>query len=410
MAKRKKRKFSKTRIGANPRRGKPRTAPAPLLVLDQKPFLKKTLTQCRRLRTELHKKQERLRIFEEEEMAAYQRWFHSEFGALLTEIREMTEKASAHEFILEQMQCCALFRPEKLEEVHSELMRRLEDGTLYSFAPPEPEEEEEEDDDEEEEEDEDDGDWEEFDDVSEAFRQAFEEMFGDGRRPDAEEGDADQRRRPGKQPGRYPSPEEASIKTLYRALAKRLHPDHSDLESPMRERRWNELQCAYEERDLEGLQRIEAVCDMEVGGLSIGLGLARLRDLAAYHRSHLEPIRRALRQAKRHPAFDFEKANREVIRREARIGLSDTLDQIREKIEWIREEIDDMIEADTEETGDAWVGSAPPEMASGFEPEETVTDKDIWDNYNAWREEELRRSSAKPSDDSAARKGSGRTR
>ena len=402
MAKRRKKKLSKPKIGASSRRGKPNTAPAPLLVVDQKPFVKKALTQCRRLRTELHKKQERLRVFEEEEMEAYQRWFHSEFGALLTEIREMTEKANAYDFILKQLECCELFRPDKLEEVHSELMRRLEEGTLYSFVPPEPEEDEEDDedeDDEEEDEDddedwEDDDEWDEFDDMAEAFRQAFEDMFGGGRTADGKENEADHRRH-GKKGNRSGSPEEASIKSLYRTLAKRLHPDHSDLESPMRERRWNELQSAYEERDLEGLQRIEAVCDMEIGGLSIRLGLARLRDLAAYHRSHVEPVRRALRKAKKHPAFDFEKANREVIRRDARIELSDTHGEIREKIEWLREEIDEMVEPEDEDEDDndeEW-------------EEEEITDKDVWDNYNAWREEELRRSSANPSGASGDRKG-----
>jgi len=402
MAKRRKRKLSKPKIGASPRRGKPNAAPASLLVVDQKPFVKKALTECRRLRTELHKKQERLRIFEEEEMAAYQRWFHSEFGALLTDIREMTEKASAYEFILKQLECCVLFRPDKLEEVHSELMRRLEEGTVYSFVPPEPEDEDddeddEDDDDEEDHEDDeewdDDGEWDEFDDMAEAFRQAFEDMFGGGRTADREESEADPWGH-GKKGDRPRSPEEASIKSLYRTLAKRLHPDHSDLESPMRERRWNELQSAYEERDLEGLQRIEAVCDMEDGGLSIRLGLARLRDLAAYHRSHVEPIRRALRQAKKHPAFDFEKANREVIRRDARFDLSETHSEILEKIEWLREEIEDMVESEVEEEDDY----------EEWEKEE-ITDKDVWDNYNAWREEELRRSSANSSGGAGGRKG-----
>lgn len=63
------------------------------------------------------------------------------------------------------------------------------------------------------------------------------------------------------------------------------------------------MQEAYQNHDLDGLLRVEAICDMDETGLSIQLGLARLNELAHYHQSHLKPIRLALREAKREMAF-----------------------------------------------------------------------------------------------------------
>lgn len=174
------------------------------------------------------------------------------------------------------------------------------------------------------------------------------------------------------------------MKTLYRALAKRLHPDHSELDEVLRERRWHELQQAYDTDDLEALQRIEAVCDMEdAGGLSIGLGLARLRDLAAYQRSHVQPIRNALREAKRHPAFNFEDTDKAALRQEAEFELREQHREQHERREWLREMFEEFAE-DIAAYAASESDDDPPA------PEDDAGD-DFWDSYTVWRDEELRR-------------------
>lgn len=391
MGKRKTGKNPKSARAIQSRKIMKPTDPAPLLVVDQKPFLKKLLTQCRRLRTELRKKQERLRKFEEVEMAAYERWYHSEFGSLLTEIREMKEEIGSLEYVFDHLEWYSCFRPEKLEEIHSELMRRLREGTLYSFVPPTEEEEGESEDEEDDDEFEDEEDWGEFQEAAEAFRKAFESAFGGG--ANASE---DEQWRNKTIAGRSPSSADGAVKSLYRTLAKRLHPDHSDLESPVRERRWHELQTAYEDGDLEALQRIEAVCDMEVGGLSLRLGLARLRDLAAYHRSHVEPLRHALRQVKRHPAFNFEAAERGTMRERSRSELTRIRKQLHEQKVWLLYQIEEITEIQPAETCQSV--STPRHTVAPVKPSEKQrTDKDVWDNYDAWREEEERCRSASES-------------
>jgi hypothetical protein len=314
------------------------------------------------------------------EIPAYERWFSSEFGAQLTELRELQRTLQDHEFVADQLGWCEMCLSEKLPEVFAELMQRLKDGTLHAFEPPRPDGPEDGAADDFEE----DADDDIFDDFDEAFKEAFDSFFGFSE--DAAEREEDEFFGKGglglKHLRREPlPPEAAAIKALYRTLAKRLHPDHSKLEEVLRERRWHELQQAYDQRDLEALQRIEAVCDMEdAGGLSIRLGLARLRDLAAYQRSHVQPIRNALREAKRHPAFNFSQTDKTRLRKEGEFDIAKQRQEQLERLEWLREMFAEFAEDIAED--------AAPESGAN-EPVAEDGGEDFWDSYTAWRDEEL---------------------
>lgn len=280
---------------------------AALQVIDQRPFLKKALSTCRRLRKELHAKQALLADFEEHDRVAYQQWFSGTFGAHLSGIREQEATISAYGFIKHQLEYITYWHYEALPEVYEELMRRKKEGTLYEYEPTDynkrnagdGDDEDAEDDDED-----DDEDWDEAcdddrfgDEADEDFKKFFDDMFGgrSGHRESQGFG------------AKLPPEDAARLKACYRGLAKRLHPDHSELEESLRDKRWHEIQEAYHQGDLEALLRVEAVCDMDDTGLSLELGLAKLRDLAAYHQSHLQPIRMGLRKAKQDIAFGFAK-------------------------------------------------------------------------------------------------------
>jgi hypothetical protein len=266
-----------------------------LLLVDQAPFLKKALSTCKRLRKELDKKQALLAAFEEEDLAAYERWLNRTHGVALTQVRELREELSAYQFILHHLSHCVYRAIEEVPDLYQELFQLKKKGALYSYVPPQAEPAESEGED-----------WEDGpfgrdeeaweDEVDDDMRAYFDEMFGD---------DASAQNGAARMDTATKAANDARLKSCYRKLAKRLHPDHSNLEGPVREKRWHEIQAAYHENDLEGLLRVEAVCDMDEEGLSVKLGLARLRDLAAYQKSHLIPIRGALRAAKQHIAFGF---------------------------------------------------------------------------------------------------------
>lgn len=261
-----------------------------LLVVDQAPFLRKALSNCKRLRKELHKKQALLADYEEVDRSAFQQWINSTHGVTLTEIREYRNEVTAFQFILHHLSRCAHYAFEEVPELYQELMRRKKEGTLFNYVSPQQTAQAEQAEDEPEA---------EFDEEDDSFRKFFDRMFGGADSEGARQSDDARSRREGK------SAEDARLKTCYRSLAKRLHPDHSTLDEAVREKRWHEIQDAYHQGDLEGLLRVEAICDMDEQGLSPKLGLARLRELAAYHKSHLIPIRNALRAAKQDIAFGF---------------------------------------------------------------------------------------------------------
>lgn len=291
-----------------------------LLVVDQTPFIKKALATCRRLRNELHKKQKLLADFEERDRDAYQQWYHAQFGKRLTQLREGREEVAQYQFILHHLSYAAHFHHETVPALYEELMQRKKDGTLYAYEAPGQQAAS------------DDSFSDDDDDDDDGWEEAFDDFFGH----DDEEDDKDRRfgeeaRRRfkdmfggdwGAEGGEYSIPlgsrrlsdEDIRLKTCYRKLAKRLHPDHSELEKSVRERRWHEIQDAYHQGDLEALLRVEAICDMDATGLTPELGLARLRELAAYHKSHLVPLRKALSKAKKDIAFGFaaKGATREV--------------------------------------------------------------------------------------------------
>jgi len=329
--------------------------------IDQAPFLKKAVTECRRLRTELGKKRDRLREFEESDKPAYQQWLHATFGRELTELRELRAEAEAMHFIVQNLEYCEWMMPHKLEDVRAELFRRKEEGTLHAFEPPPSEREGEgsgerggaadaanEESDEEA--------WEK--DLRQAFEKAFRDAFDDDADDDGEEqgfGGFFRRFFGGGQDGSEREAVDPALKSVYRSLAKRLHPDRSDLEESVREQRWHELQEAYENRDIDAMRRIEAVCDMDRTGISLKLGLARLRELAAYHRSHLKPIRDALKEAKKHPAFHFRERGEEKLRHRVQDDLAQTRADLAFEVKDLKaranEFVEDEEEADFEDDG-----------------------------------------------------------
>lgn len=315
-----------------------------LMVVDQEPFLKKALSTCKRLRKELHSKQALLNDFEELDRSAFQQWMNRTQGKTLTQIRELREEANAFQFILHHLSHCAYHNYEAVPELFEELFERKENGTLFSYVPPKQPDpfgfDEDSDDDAEEEDDwdEEDDDWgDDEDEDEEDMRDFFDRMFGGGSGGRASEGPSAQKA----------ANDNARLKTCYRNLAKRLHPDHSDLEESIREKRWHEIQEAYQNNDLEALVRVEAICDMDDTGLSAKLGLARLNDLAAYHQSHLRPIRDALRAAKQDIAFGFAKkgpsgnVKRHVTTdlKEERMEVKDMVGQMKRSANAIRDEV-----------------------------------------------------------------------
>lgn len=322
---------------------------AAIILVDQAPFLKKALSKCRRLRNELNKKQKLLSEYEDSDRINFQQWLNRTFGVKFSKVRELEESLAQYDFILFNLSNCSIFCPDKLPDMHKELLERKKNGTLYQFVPPRPakdvcKQEDEEEWDNENETWDDDEDWDD-----EFAEDIFDEIFGSRGEESAFDDEYnsgtlyEQRRKP------MSAPEESQLKKCYRALAKRLHPDHSTLEESLREKRWQELQEAYQNNDLEAMLRVEAICDIDETDLSVSLGLARLNDLANYHQSHVKPIRRALSEAKQDIAFGFtENGPTKEIRDEMKFEFDYKLNILESYLKDIQQSVDDILQEHTE--------------------------------------------------------------
>ncbi len=124
----------------------------------------------------------------------------------------------------------------------------------------------------------------------------------------------------------------AELKRAYRLLARKLHPDHREelgaLEAGRLDALWHEAQDAYRRGDLEELQRIDAIIDIEIDGVTSATELERIEQAAERHRQSLRAVERVLRQARKQPAWMFSKKPalksrlRALIDRDLREGIA----------------------------------------------------------------------------------------
>ena len=324
---------------------------AEIILVDQTPFLKKALSKCKRLRNELNKKQKLLSEYEDNDRVNFQQWLNRTFGAKFSKVRELEDTIANYDFILFNLSNCSVFCPDKLPEMHKELLERQKNGTLYQFVPPvtvKTSYKREDQDWSDEDEGWDDEDWddESADLGDESFEDIVDELFGSGEDGSRFKDDGYNFEETYEQQLKLMrSPEESQLKKCYRALAKRLHPDHSTLEESLREKRWHELQDAYQNNDLEAMLRVEAICDIDETDLSIRLGLARLNDLANYHQSHVKPIRRALSEAKKDIAFGFtENGPTKTIRQQMKFELDEKLQMLEFYLVDMKQSVDDILQ------------------------------------------------------------------
>lgn len=352
------RKGKKTKTKKTSRKRHVSTA---LILVDQKPFLKKALSKCKRLRNELNKKQKLLSEYEDNDLVAFQQWLSRTFGAKLSKLRTLKETLAEYDYILFNLSNCSIFCPDKLHEIHKELFERKENGTLYQFVPPVATGNPDYDDDEywdDQEWDDDDKDEEWDDETAEAI---FDEIFGSGEQESNSKNEYDFSKAFEPPRKSMSASEESSLKKCYRTLAKRLHPDHSTLEESIREKRWHEIQEAYQNNDLEALMRIEAICDLDGTNLSIEIGLARLTDIANYHQSHIKPIRHALSQAKRDIAFGFaESGPTKEITDEMKFEFDASIQTLESHLKSMQLSIDDLLQEfmERQEIGDTFVAAS----------------------------------------------------
>jgi hypothetical protein len=260
-----------------------------IIAIDGTPLRKKAQRAYQKALRDLDAAKAQLNEFHERDQPAYSRWISRNFGALLTEIRELESKLfEAQQLVVEVEQEYFFGGRRSIASAYREVMRRR--------AQPEPQEPADNPAGDEEEED-------EFRREFEAFEKTIDDFWA-RIAGDAHEHTQNHRQEKAK----AASPSSRRLKELYRTLARRLHPDKAADLTPSEKEWWHQTQEAYETGNLEQMEMIFTLVDIQDNGTR-ETSISALAKLTAGFKTRLRALKRQLTKLRRDAAWNFSQRN-----------------------------------------------------------------------------------------------------
>ncbi len=330
------RKYRPLSVPYTPRRGRPPLAPRPpanpirsIIPLNTNTIRKKALKDYQKHERSLEQLKSQLKQHHERDIPGFRSWLHQTFGQILTNSRELVEKIRDKQALVNEIGFLVRHRnlsePEAYlkakwrrahpKEAEEEDLRLAQEEEQRRKQNPDAHDPEEDADDRNDIFGLDDEDFESIPDNDyDDFSDFFESFFG--------------ARPPARTPHRSHA-ETKTIKELYRAIVRRLHPDHHGHMSEARKNLWHEAQAAYSRHDTQALQSILARCDNEETGLGAHTPVSTIHLLIRKLKQSLQSTRSEIRRAKSNPAWDYQTRikNPAFIRR-IRADLTDEADDL----------------------------------------------------------------------------------
>ena len=292
----------------------PRPARA-LIWIDGDPIRSKARKEYEKARRDLDKARVQIEQFRTQDVPAFGRWMNATFGPQLTESRELSRQLAEQSALLREIDdymyvfgvgpgeayAAVMHHREHPEETPPKPPPRGGPGAPRGPGGPGDFMDDEGEDDEDE-------DGPGFDPRSDEaiyaqFAKAFEQAFGQPPPPGF---------RP---PGPPPKPTRtASVKDLYRALVRKLHPDTQATMTPQKLEWWHEVQEAYADNDAERLEVILNLIEMSEGEPTAQTSVSLLKRIIARLKASLRDVKREVTEHRRDPAWKFTtRDDREVL-------------------------------------------------------------------------------------------------
>ncbi|MFO1501365.1 MAG: hypothetical protein U1G07_23750 [Verrucomicrobiota bacterium] len=256
-----------------------------IILVDGSAIRAKALRQYQRALRDLESARREIEQFEHQDQPAFSRWLSCHFGAFLTQIRDLTHQLASQRELLTEIQTEAFWGECSYVRAYERVMWRRKHP----------------------------------DDTDQA-----EAESGEGRqsRQSGRQRESEQRQqRNGTRGGpsqdqdphleedgsRWPDPGNPStqLKQLYRALARRLHPDVQTRLTAQKKEWWHQAQAAYQNGDAEQLQVILTLCEIEEQGSAVNTSVSLLLRITREYRSSLRALRSKLSQYRLEPAWNF---------------------------------------------------------------------------------------------------------
>jgi hypothetical protein len=267
-----------------------KTASWALMPIDSRPIRDQARREYQKVLRDLDQARQDLDQFEKQDKPAYSRWINRQLGALITELRETTQKVQASRELLFEIESeayvsnCSHTRayervmwrkqhPEAEEPAEAKAAAGADaDGSGTNGADPFA------------------GFEEFFAGVDDDFAEAFGAKPGSGPLfPDS---------KPGRQ-----AP--ARLKELYRAVVRRLHPDMHQTMTAQRKEWWHQAQAAYQSGDVDQLYVILTLCEIDEQGTTAKTSVSLLMRITRQFKSSLRTLKMRLRQCRHDPAWNF---------------------------------------------------------------------------------------------------------
>jgi hypothetical protein len=282
-----------------------------LVTVDGTQIRKKIKKGYEKVLRDLDISRKQLEQFSQIDLPEYTQWLNSHFGALLTELRELSQKLALDEELIFEVEDEVIFGADSYAHAYKRVMEYREkpeptnppnDG---SDNPKEGKE-----------------DWK--NPVDDFFNQFFGET-------DSDPGPEPHRAKP--HIGSTVTPSVSSrLKELYRSLVRRLHPDTQREMTAQKAEWWHQAQAAYQVDDAEQLEVILTLCEISEKGTTEHTSVSLLQRITENLKRSLRQIKRQISSQRKDPAWNFSgRTDRDSLATQMRRSLMSDLEIMLER-------------------------------------------------------------------------------
>lgn len=302
-----------------------------LICLNQEKIRKDYIRKCKRSMKDLEKVKKEIIDYETNDLPMFEKWYHSHFGATLSEIRETHEKAKELFHKIREIEYYQRKKNISYYEAFLLVEDKLKNPEKYKE-----EEEPEHDYFEFSEEEEDFSEWDEQEtyernsfnsqtdpEIEKQIEQAFQEFLREN--PEYSRFSKNSqiykilyetfRKRFYEEfinkheayKHKYEDDLEARIKAKYRELVRKLHPDYRKESNPYFDELWHEVQAAYKRKDLNRLEMLLALSSIHQGDFSVSFSVSQILEVQNEFKAQIKALRARLKLIKKNEAWGFSK-------------------------------------------------------------------------------------------------------
>ena len=205
----------------------------PLVLLDATPIRAEARKKYKQARDRFAELQRLAARFHQEAKPKYEQWLQANFGPFVVELRSARAEVNRLRDLIFEVETRTWLNSQSSAAAYRDILERELKRRAEEQAK---------------------GDDEKKDEDGPTDAEASEGDEAEG------EGEEQATRAGGRRGPKLPAEKEARLKSAYRALVRRLHPDHNTEVTPLMRERWHAAQQAYHSGDLELLESIETLC------------------------------------------------------------------------------------------------------------------------------------------------------